>query len=177
MKKTLTFVSAALLLVACTPSPAPTDGTAMSSSAIAETVRVHLTQKITEGEDGIPTNKASIEFSGSIDEVVDLGDVTGELMYVDPKAYATYKGETDDVIAVFSAWFAGGGEEIVVRHYHDTQSIAIEMRSGGEEGECTELELLAEYEITGIASLDTSNLGTPITQSSLAFCTDISVNE
>lgn len=160
-------VALALLLASCAPA-APTADTTSDSSASwpaneVEVMNLELQKNVTTDDQGVVTTEAALMFDGKL---TPLGTVTGELNPV-----ARQLGQDPSIIAVFTAWFAGGGEEVRVTRSEDRAALVIEKRSGDESGACTDWERVGEIAISPDQEAQLmAEAGTEVPASSLAFC-------
>lgn len=167
--KHLPALLVSLVLVACSTT-APTDSTdGMSTSSKSFDITVAFAQTTSEDANGIMKTDATLTFSGAaMQNEVSLGDnVQGQLEFVNPASYpANPNGKT---IALFTTWFAGQGEEILLTQATDGK-LWITHRYGDESGTCTEWEAIAEVPAPADATIKVEGLTAPIDASSLAFC-------
>lgn len=140
----------------------------MESNALT----ISLEKAMTEDAEATLHTKASLRLSGAIDDVIDLDDILGDLLYVDPKAYGVYARPNGQTVAVLTAWWAGQGEEIVITQMTAPPSLVIEHRYGDESGECTEAEVLAKYPLTATVRVSLDDFGDPTPQSRIQFCSE-----
>ncbi len=173
----LLLASFALLLVACTPTDAPGASSSSSSSAAptasgSTALTVTFSKTVSEDDQAVQHTKATLALAGAVTTSIDLGEIVGELQYVNPSAYGPYaqpagKGET---VAVLTSWFAGEGEEIIVTQFHDPHRFTVERRYGDESGTCTTTELVKDVELPGDVTIELKGFVSPVDQSTLAFC-------
>src|SRR3989338_5625092 len=124
----------------------------------------------TSDEDGILHSKAILHLRGAVNEIVDLGDILGELSYVNPIAYEVYRTPEREPVAVLTSWFGGSGEELVLYQLQDPPQFRIEHRFGGEEGVCTEPTIFAAFPLESDVRISFTAFEPEVDQSSLAFC-------
>ncbi len=181
-------MASAVLISGCMPAAPSTGETAMSSSAMtssaamadasssasseapAGAVVIAFDKKVTEDDLATIHTTAALRMTGAITEEVDLGEILGELVQVDPSAYGTYAKDGTEVIAVFTAWWAGQGEEIIVRHDKTAAVLSVDHRYGDESGSCTEPQNMAEFPLAASSTLELQDTGETAAQSSLKFC-------
>ncbi len=170
------FLSSAalLLLVACTTAaPGTSDQTSSEAGRFmaGKGILIRLDKTVTEDEQATTHTKASFHVSGAVDKDIDLGDILGDLVFVDPTTYPVYAEQElkPETIAIFTAWWAGAGEEIQVQLHE--QNLIVTRRSGGEEGVCTEWEEVAKIPLGQDVVVEWEGIeGATVDQSSLAFC-------
>jgi hypothetical protein len=131
---------------------------------------IRVEQNVTEDAQGVPHNKAKLVISGVANKEVDLGDIQGELQYVDPASYPVYAEQENlpETVGLFTSWFAGQGEEVSVTIFN--QYLYVGHRMGDESGTCTKSEELAQIKLGRDVVVEWENLPTQIPNSSLAFC-------
>lgn len=172
MRYTSLLLTASLLLVVgcqpradlTQPEPSPTDET---TDAALSPLTITLEKNVTEDAQATPHTKAVLYFTGAADRTVDLPEILGELMYVDSAAYEPYG---DDVVAVFTSWWAGQGDEFVLRKTLDPATLTIEHRTGDEEGSCTPPAIVGTYEMPGDITVTIEGVDASVAQSSILFC-------
>jgi hypothetical protein len=167
MKRLLSASVLLLLLAACKPSTNTTDnGRVMDGTGLM----IRLEQNITYDKDAIPHNKAIMHVTGVAEADIDLGDVYGDLLYVDPASYPTYSGNENmpETVAMFTTWFAGQGEEFNVKLQN--QNLIIDHRYGDEQGTCTELMQVTSIPLGKDVVVEWDSLPEKTDKSSLAFC-------
>ena len=177
-----------LALVACTPAAPATDTTAQSSSEasiVAEstlqagtgtvlTIELQTTQ--TEDEFGTPLTTAVLRMSGTLEGDVTLPPITGTLSYVDPRSYIFAPPEAKTTtLAVLSAWFAGGGQEVAITRDHINGRLLVWYRAGDEgtaeePGVCTPLEIIASHNVPAGTEVRMAGFLDPIAHSALNYC-------
>ncbi|NOS68131.1 MAG: hypothetical protein HOO67_07290 [Candidatus Peribacteraceae bacterium] len=165
---------ALLALVACTPAtpPADTSGTSSSDARVmaGKGLLIRVEKTMTEDAQGIQHTKAVLHVSGVIEKDIDLGDIQGELFTVDPHTYPVYAEQENkpETIGVFTAWWAGQGEEITVKLHNG--KLLVDHRYGDEQNTCTTPEQIAEVDLGGDVVVEFENLPDPTAKSSIAFC-------
>lgn len=142
-----------------------------SAASMNTVLTIALEKSTTESSDAIPTTKASLKLSGSIDRIIEIPDITGELMNVKSTGFTAYEQESGETVAILTSWFAGAGDEIVITRMHDTHTLIIEHREGGEEGVCTPGVSLANIALAEDVTIELEGFDEPTAeQSSLEFC-------
>lgn len=134
------------------------------------TLGITLEKTTTTDKQSIPHTKAKLLFSGAVEKTIDLGDIVGELSFVDPSTYSLYARKNGSTVGVLTAWFAGGGTEIVITKFQDPPSLKIESIEGGEEGICTSETLIAEVTLKKDVQVSLQGFTPVVDQSSLQFC-------
>lgn len=159
---------ATILLVACTPATPPADDGERVMEGTGIMIRVE--KETTEDEQAVLHTKAILHVTGVAEQDIDLGDIQGELLYVDPATYPVYSEEENmpETVAIFTAWFAGQGEEIRVLLHN--QELIVDHRYGDEQNTCTEYEEIARVALGRDVVVEWENLGETTPQSSIAFC-------
>ncbi len=154
------------LLAACTPAATDT-----SRVMAGKGILIRVEKSVTEDAQATQHTKAILHVSGVATKDIDLGDVLGELVYVDPATYETYAEQENkpETLAVFTAWWAGQGEEIQVQLHN--QNLIVTHQYGDEEGTCTKWEELARVPLGQDVAVEWENLGEPgVDHSSIDFC-------
>ncbi len=158
------------------PSPPSASSSVASSLAAGQpttqsnAVTVTLEKSTSTDAQATVHTKAVLHLSGAVMKAVDLGDILGELRYVNHATYDLYRQKNGDPVAVLSAWWAGGGEEFVLTQFHDPHYFTIEKRYGDESGNCDPPGLVGDYPLQGDITVSLQNFGEPVDQSSLQFC-------
>ncbi len=142
---------------------------ACAPAATPQTLSITLEKTMTEDVQATILTNATLTFAGATTQTLALDEIQGDLMYVDPTTYPLYKQDGSDVVAILTAWWAGQGEEIVIRQTDDAH-IVIEHRYGAEDGTCTDPEQLADFALSGKVQSTLENFGEPVAQSSIQFC-------
>lgn len=149
----------------------PENSSSSSVAAMGNVLTIQLEKSTTESSDAIPTTKAILKLSGAVDRTIVIPDITGELMNVKPGGFVAYEQESGETVAIVTAWFAGGGDEIVITRMHDTHTLIIEHRQGDEEGTCPPGVSLANIALAEDVTVSLQGFGEPTAeQSSLEFC-------
>ncbi len=176
-----------LALAACAPAAPVTDTATQSSSEasiMAEstlqagtgtTLTIEL--QTTQIEDaGTPVTTAVLHMSGTIEGNVTLPPITGTLSYVDPRSYIFAPPEArTTTLAVLSAWFAGGGQEVAITRDHINKRVLVWYRAGDEgtaetAGECTPLNVIASHDVPEGTEVRLAGFSDPIEHSALNYC-------
>lgn len=131
---------------------------------------VTLEKTVQEDAQAVPHTKAILRLSGEVMQEVDLGDIQGELMMVNPSAYDVYREPNADVVAVLTSWFAGQGQEIIIAQSRDPHALTVTHRYGDEEGTCTAPTSLAHFPLQDFVQVTLSGFEPAVGQSSLQFC-------
>lgn len=128
---TLTLaLSSALLACACTATPTPADTGADSSASPKKPAGGITTlswefQETRIGEYDQPFSNVTLKLSGSENRTVLVGEFTGTCAEQDKAAIGA---EGDDVIIAARCWWAGAGEDFLVRRKTEGE-LRIEHRS------------------------------------------------
>ncbi len=176
-----------LALAACAPAAPVTDTTTQSSEAsiMAEstlqagtgtvlTIELQTTQA--EDEFGTPLTTAVLHMSGTLEGDVTLPPITGTLSYVDPRSYIFAPPEAKTTtLAVLSAWFAGGGQEVAITRDHINGRLLVWYRAGDEgtaeaAGNCTALAIIASHNVPAGTEVRMAGFLDPIEHSALNYC-------
>lgn len=160
MRRFLIFCS--LLLAACSPGAV--------QNLVNDSLTVTLEKTVVEDELATVHTKAVLRLRGALNESIDLGDILGELMVVDPKVHPQYQQANGDVVAVLTSWWARQGEEIFITEFDDPHAFTVEHRYGDEEGNCTPPGLIADLPLPGDVTISLEGFDPTAEQSSIQFC-------
>lgn len=167
-------LSALLLLVACAPvAPGNTSGTSSDAARVmaGKGIMIRMEKIVTEDEQATTHTKATLHVTGVVEKDIDLGDILGDLVFVDPTTYPVYAEQElkPETIAIFTAWWAGQGEEIQVQMHE--QNLIVMQRYGDEEGTCTEWKEIAKVPLGQDVVVEWEGVGeSTVEASSIAFC-------
>lgn len=149
-------------------SSAQQTSSVMSSSANVSSVAlspsglvVRLEKEVTTDAQATVHTKATLHLTGALERTIDLGNIFGELQYVNPKAYARYHYDNADTVAAFSTWWAGQGEEIFITQFHQPHSLTVERRYGDEGGICNPPDRIIDLPLPGDVRITLQNVGEP----------------
>lgn len=183
------FGALSLALAACAPAaPAtpPADSAAQSSnvsSAISTLqtgtgteLSIELQKTPSEDADGTQRTTAVLKMTGTLTGDIQLPAILGTLSYVDPRSYIFAPPEArTTTLAVLSAWFAGGGQELAITRDHINNRLLVWYREGDEgtaeePGVCTSLSIIASYNVPKGTTVRLAGFSDPIGHSALNYC-------
>jgi hypothetical protein len=127
---------------------------------------VHLEASTWTDELATVHTKAELHLEGAVEQTIDLGDIQGDLMAIDPNGWERFKENGDIPLAAYTAWWAGQGEEIVVILRNDTPALIVERRYGDEGGACTDTTTIADIPLPSGVQVTIDSGGLPETPQS-----------
>jgi hypothetical protein len=181
-----------LALGACATAPVTVPEPASSSSSVSAQpvsaapvapqftgsgtkLTIRLEKSESEDSGGVLRTKATLHLTGAINTDVPLKDIVGHLSlaqkpYVQPAGSGT-------TVAVLSAWWAGGGEEIWITQYHNPHALTVEYIRGSEgdpdappADTCDGPGLITDLPMQGDVTVTLEGFGKATAPSVLAWC-------
>jgi hypothetical protein len=154
------FLLSAIFLMGCQTTIQPIGDDASSSVAApastgsganvaVSTLTVRIQKYVQTDSGGTIHTKASLTLSGALNRTIELGDILGELHYINPNAYARFNSVHADTVAAFTSSWKGKGEEFFITQFHDPHTFTVEYRYGDESGICNPPELLIDLPLPG----------------------------
>ncbi len=130
------------------------------------TLSVSMVRKATVDANGEPHTLASVRLRGATDKDIVVYNAPGDFQFVDPSTY-----RTPGAIALFSVWWDGTGNEVMLRLDRVTHNLLIERRTGGEESErCSPWSLIDEVPVPPGVDLKLLSMGESTDESVLQYC-------
>ncbi len=130
------------------------------------TLSVSMVRQATVDTNGDPHTLASVRLRGATNKDVVVYNAPGDFQFVSPSTY-----RTPGAIALFSVWWDGTGNEVMLRLDRETHNLLIERRTGGEESErCSPWSLIDEIPVPPGVDLELLSMGESTDESVLQYC-------
>ncbi len=180
MKYSVFALSSAVLLCAgCASSPggsssstssAASSESAMQASSPMASLTITLHKSSSTDAQATVHSTVNLQLSGVVSKTIDLGDILGDVQYVNPNAYAYYDAQDRQAVAVLTSWWAGVGDEYIITKFLSPSRLQVDHWAGDEQGTCAKPETIASIPVPSDLKVSLQNFGEMVDQSSIQFC-------